>query len=693
MGVYWRNHDNDMWLLGHAIHVKRVGGEMRSIWRFWALALLALAVQSWATCTTSNTYMYATGSSTCSDGLCIINATEYYDNYRCDGGYIQAPAHSCGNSSAIRVNYACRGGAGTPYFAKAVYTHCQSWGNFLYYDRTICTTKCEADSAAHYSSCVSQANHFWDSDSCKCRQRSEADSVFTVCTEDVRNGTPYYQIYVVNVHYKDGAVESACGVSPNLINGEGYKQYCALKRSGNGTCANAGVPNGPSEPKPCNGDCSKAGQEMLPSAECYAVVGYSCYLRDLQSGNTFRCECDGSCSKAMTDLIRPFGEGSNCRNPYKDPNSSPSSSDSGNSSDSGGSSPSSGTSSSPSSGTSGMDYTDLLNQLIANTQGVMNNTGDISEWTQTTMNNTTDIKNEVSNIGIDVGNIRDNTAATKDNTYNIANQMNDLFNQFVNYVGNQNQNQHAINSSLDSIRNSNKSVNGHVQSMDGKLTQTNSLLDSLTKKEWGVSVNVAGDTNIINVSTDTSKAPAEIKGILETFKGAFDDFVSTFNEIFNGDDSYDATDTAGTGTREKDLKDSINAKVGGDTVPNMRDSIPKAITGVRGSLGALRDSLNGSAYGDSMNVWTDKLLNNGVLSGNGSNNCPQFLTRNFSWNMGPLGTWNLGSFRYICEPIAGVNITLWALARMVLRAMVAITCMLWLYRVVVGIDGGNNEEN
>lgn len=659
MGVYWRNNDNDLWLLGHAIHVKRVGGEMRSIWRIWALALLALAVSVMAA---ERCQYYENGQNVCySGGDCT-----------CSNGYQQGRTFWSG-CRWVQGNY---GSTCNCHYA--------------------CESKCAADSVMQYAACVADSRLYWDSDECACKERTDADSVFTVCTEDVRNGAPYYQIYVVNVHYKNGVLESACGVSPNLINGEGYKQYCALKRSGNGTCANAGVPNGPSEPKPCNGDCSQAGQEMVPNAECYAVVGYNCYLKDIRTGNTFKCECDGSCSKAMTDLIRPFGDGANCRNPYNNPSSSPSSSDSGgssspSSSDSGGdSSPSS----SPSSGTSGIDYTEQLNQLIANTQGIMNNTGDISEWTQTTMNNTTDIKNEVSNIGIDVGNIRDNTAATKDNTYNIANQMSDLFNQFVNYVGNQNQNQHAINSSLDSIRNSNKSVNGHVQSMDGKLTQTNSLLDSLTKKEWGVSVevagdtiinnvNVQGDTNIINVTTDTSKAPAEILGLLQN--------------ALQGEGN--SSDTNGMGAQIDGWMGKIDDLIGDTSKIRMNgDSVNHAMDNLySGGYGAIRDTLGNSSIADSMDAWTNELVDNGKISGDGSDQCPSVLSR--TWRVDfPIGNSTVGVDigplgRYLCNDVAGLGITFWALCRVILRALVAIGCMIWLYKTALGMDGGSNEED
>lgn len=105
---------------------------------------------------------------------------------------------------------------------------------------------------------------------------------------------------------------------------------------------------------------------------------------------------------------------------------------------------------------------------------------------------------------------------------------------------------------------------------------------------------------------------------------------------------------------------------------------------------ALKDTLNG-LVGDSLARWENAFTNNGVISGSGSASCPAVLSKNyevviknnvkFSYNLG----------KYLCYDV-GLGITLWALARVLLRAMVAISCMWWLYRAVTGVDGGGNDD-
>lgn len=600
--------------------------------------LLLLSVNCWSACQSVNAivgtfggYTYKSeesGNTSCANRECDYNCTECRDEYY-SGGFVYA--------GIVKTEISCTGfdaGCGTP----ARWCSYRS-GNCRATVR--CDRTCEVDSL---KGCPN--GYIWNSDSCKCVGKpNEADSTFTVCTEDVRNGNVYSSIYSVTCHYNNGTATQCCGVSPNSISGEGYKSVCPMVRQERGTCEQNGVPNGPSPP-------SNGTVPFLPTAQCYAVVGYTCYMRDYASGRTYSCECDGSCTNANMGQVT----GLRCRNPYPQPtqssssesgggSSSPSSSDSGggssspSSSDSGSSSPSS----SPSSGTSG-DYTEQLNQLIANTLGIMDNTQEISQWTQQTMNNTTDIKNSMTEIGVDISNVRNNTQQTAQNT----------------------------------------------SSIDDKLSITNSLLNDIKNKEWNptinvnppeVNVNVAGDTNIVNV--DTSKAPAEI---LETMRTAFEG---------EGSDS----DTNGTGAIIDGFMRAAESLVGDTTeYKKVGDSVGQAIDGLYDKgFGAIRDTLGQSAIADSMGAWAEKLTDNGVISGSGSDQCPSVLTR--TWNIqfpfgltnvpvtvGPLGV-------YLCNEVAGMGITFWALCRVILRAIVAIGCMMWLYKSVVGIDGGSNEED
>lgn len=54
-------------------------------------------------------------------------------------------------------------------------------------------------------------------------------------------------------------------------------------------------------------------------------------------------------------------------------------------------------------------------------------------------------------------------------------------------------------------------------------------------------------------------------------------------------------------------------------------------------------------------------------------------------NVGPLG-------KYLCASVPAVGVTLWALARVLLRAVVSIACMVWIFKAVLGIDGGTMRK-
>lgn len=597
------------------------------------LFVLLTNVSGWGAC-----YQWGQATVRCSGGMescsgCSIN----YQGV----ASVSGRGSGCYGTGTVTLN--CPNGQnGFFHVDSAKYTRSCGGSDYSatgYFYITVCDTKCQADSLKGCNE-----NEIWKSDSCKCvpKPEPEADSSFTICTEDVRNGTPYATIYGVTCHYKNGVVQTCCGVPAGSISGTGYQSHCPQLRSVRGSCDNNGVPNGPSNPT--------AGKQVpdLPNSQCYAVVGYTCYMRDYTSGNTYSCECDGDCQEAYRQQMQGYG----CRNPYPQPQPSSSGSGGGGGesspSSSGSEPPSSSGSEPPSSSGSGggdKDYTEQLNQIIANTQGTMNNTADISQWTQTTMNNTTDIKNNLTEIGIDVSHIRTNTENTATNTAQVATNTNNI---------------------------------------DNKLSITNSLLQQLNNKNWSPNINIT-DTNIVNVdnevilNNDTSKAPSEILQLMK-------------------DGQPNQGDTAGFGAQIDGIMGKIDSLVG-DGMPTMNsDSVSNAMNGLKtNGLGAIRDTLNNSAVSDSMDAWGLKITDNGYITGQGSDNCPEILTRTWQIrfpigtggadvNIGPLGV-------YLCKPVAGMGITFWALCRVILRAMVAIACMIWLYKSVLGIDGGSNEED
>lgn len=408
---------------------------------------------------------------------------------------------------------------------------------------------------------------------------------------------------------------------------------CTLERDSEGSCKD-------------NDDCPEGMicNDSTPNVDCYATVGATVYLRDRKSGHVWGCDADGDCQNAL----RKYAMGQ-----CQDPNPLPSSSSGGANSSSGGGANSSSSEEPTSSGSVGpWGLEKTLKENTAYAQKTAENTGDIANYTVTIMGKTSDIYNELIEHGITLNNIKDNTDDIKSNTGATATN-----------TGN----------------------------IDNKLTRTNNLLDSINKKNWNphinvqppeVTVNFQGDTNSVTVNVDTSRAPSEILNLLRNFFGSADT-----------SSNYNPQDTAGAGDDETSMIDSIKSKVGSDTVPNMKDSIPNAVNGVKLKMRAFRDSVNNSAFGDSLTRWENQLLNNGVITGNGSDNCPSLFTRTFTWNMGQkLGTWNIGKFQFICEPIQGVGVSLWTLARTLLRAIVAISCMLWLYRTVLGVEGSNDED-
>ena len=226
------------------------------------------------------------------------------------------------------------------------------------------------------------------------------------------------------------------------------------------------------------------------------------------------------------------------------------------------------------------------------------------------------------------------------------------------------------------IRTATENIDLTTQGIDSKLSNTNSLLNDIKNKNWDPQINFNPNITVVDsvkVNVDTAKSPFEILSILRQ-------------------NNYNGNDTVGTATTESSLRAHIDSSVN-EGIPDMKDSIPKAVQGVRNALYNLRDTLNKGAYMDSVTAWEIKLTDNGILTGGGSQDCPEPLRRSFTWNFGPkFGVIQIGSFKYICDDLLGIGITLWGLARMVLRCMVSIMCMLWIYRTVIGVEGSNDED-
>ena len=193
---------------------------------------------------------------------------------------------------------------------------------------------------------------------------------------------------------------------------------------------------------------------------------------------------------------------------------------------------------------------------------------------------------------------------------------------------------------------------------------------------------------------------------LDTISGGINSLDSTF--AYWGDSSNWKMDSAGWGGRYDSLKDwgdSLTGATGDwlegcDTTGGKHcdniyigshglDSVTKSM---KGTAGALRDSMLNGRFADSLNLWASK-FDNEKLTGSGSNTCPSALTRSYTLNFGSMGEVQMGSFgTYLCEPIFG-SITPWSLGRVLLRAIVAISCMWFLFKCATGFKGDSGEED
>lgn len=438
---------------------------------------------------------------------------------------------------------------------------------------------------------------------------------------------PYSKMYHCSTCYKDdnGYIISA---------GD-----CTEMRNSPGTCQQNGD-------CPSNQICADSTGNDSP-VECIASIGPNVWLRDVKTGNTFKCEADGDCARAKQ--LVATGE---CKNPYADKNK-PNSSDSGNSSSSGENPNSSSAENPPESSGEFCDMCDKLERIAANTQATMNNTSDISQWTLETMNKTIDIDNHLTEIGIDVNHVRTNTEATATNT----------------------------------------------GSIDNKLTTTNSLLNDIKNKNWNPTINVqapevniGGDTIIVNA--DTAKAPSEILSFL---KG-----------LFGGMDTTGSYDTTGWGnvndTAKSELDSALKqgswtASLNCDTTGGNRcdhsiigaHGLDSAKNSLRGSYRALADTIKNGSFGDSLQNWGSKFTG-GSIAGSGSDNCPSVLSRNYHITLVQGASFDLTLGRYLCQPLVG-NTTAWSLCRLLLRASVALSCMWFLFHCAVGFSGRGGDDD
>lgn len=217
----------------------------------------------------------------------------------------------------------------------------------------------------------------------------------------------------------------------------------------------------------------------------------------------------------------------------------------------------------------------------------------------------------------------------------------------------------GIFNNTDNISNNTSNINKGVNSIANKLDSIKAKpRDTTIVNIQGDTINIQGDTNIINIPIDS--AP----GLPWDTAGAVAGYIGMWDSVAQGLDTMINPDTIHTGP-----PDSL----------------------VRGVYGAL-DSGVGRIYRDTINALVNNGLQNSTLSGSGSNSCPAFLMASYPLTIGPVTfdlTRNVKLGQYLCTPVLGGK-TAWELGRILIRIIVSIACMFFLFKCATGTLGGDD---
>ena len=549
----------------------------------WIVAA-AMAASAWGACTTSQ-YIGCSGFRYPNENLSCqntygSNCSEWSGVAAC-GHNIQVNVKTCESRSfpymeCVDGGTECNSSSGRDY----VRTHCTIYS---------CPSQAEADS-------VRCALH---PDAAGCVV--EVDTTLYACSESVQGGVVTSTLYRLSCKATGGQVTSCNGKTNVDIPTDGTPL-----QTFSGTCAQNGYQNGIT-----GGERDSSGA----NADCFAVVADKCYMKDKRSGNTFTCDCDGSCDYALRQIAS-----GQCTNPYP--------------------------------------QDEQQGDSIALP---------LSSWEPPQQSSSSAEPSSGASFGSELDALN--------NLYGVLDTIRDTLNK-------------RVAPSVDAIQ-------ANTQYIGQQLEYSNEYLKQVAAKEWSVDVNVSAPN--VNVENNT-----DVSGIQSRQDRQYSADTSYQSHMlaalagFTGDSvAGNPSDTAGSGAALQGQLDRIDSAVGAFDVPDMSDSIAPTLQGIRGEVAAMRDSIANGAMGDSVDAWTNAFLNNGVLTGSGSNTCPAPLTRQVSFTFPHVGTINAGTLgRYLCSPIAGFSVTLWQVARMLLRALVAIGCMWWLFKEVTGTTtGGQNDDD
>ena len=163
---------------------------------------------------------------------------------------------------------------------------------------------------------------------------------------------------------------------------------------------------------------------------------------------------------------------------------------------------------------------------------------------------------------------------------------------------------------LNDIRGNTQYTGTQVNYLNDKAAQANEWLRQIAGKDWNPSINVAAPN--VTLNADTANAPAEILALLRDKLGG--------GEPNSGD-------TAGMGAQESALLGRLDSLLA-DSLPNMRDSVGAAVTQYKSAYGAFRDSMENSPWADSVDKWTDALVDNGVITGSDEVDTQKYVDEN-----------------------------------------------------------------
>lgn len=136
--------------------------------------------------------------------------------------------------------------------------------------------------------------------------------------------------------------------------------------------------------------------------------------------------------------------------------------------------------------------------------------------------------------------------------------------------------------------------------------------------------------------------------------------------------------------------DSILSEGVDSVLAGFTDSRNDSLAGViGGQIKGLIDSGAVGAFTDSLDKMVE-MFNFNRFSGNGG--CPPFLTESAEINLGGVSVELDGVGNLLCTTKVSIfGKTPWEIGRALIRAILAITCMFWLFRVATGAQGGDDD--